>query len=76
MLWRRTLPDEPGKEGMYTKDDLDRDLIGPLTEQAKPAAAPVPDDDPFAVPGLETPWFWRGDEEASMSGVLVDVRST
>ncbi len=58
---------------MYTKDQLDRDLMGPLTEQAKPAV-PVTvaeDEDPHAVPGLQVPWFWRGDEEASISGVMV-----
>lgn len=61
---------------MYTKDDLDRHVTGPLTELATPPAPPVVDDDPFAVPGLQPPSFWRGDEEASLSGLMVDVRST
>lgn len=60
---------------MYTQDQLDKDVTGPLTELAQ-APAPVVDDDPFAVPGLEAPAFWRGDEEASMSGLMADVRST
>lgn len=71
VLWRRTLPDEPGKEGMYTKDELDRDVMGPLTELTQPPAPVAGDDDPFAVPGLEAPPWWRGDEEAAMSGLQV-----
>ena len=70
------MPDEQGKEGMYTKDQLDADLMGPLTEQAAPAPQAAEDDDPFAVPGLPAPPWWRGDEEASISGVMVNVRST
>jgi hypothetical protein len=58
---------------MYTKDQLDRDLMGPLTEQASPPPSAVVDDDPFAVPGLEPPAFWRGDEEATLSGLLVKL---
>ena len=56
---------------MYTKDDLDKDLIGPLTEQGSPPPQATVDDDPFAVPGLQAPSWWRGDEEASISGVMV-----
>lgn len=64
---------------MFTQAQLDRELaVGSMEMLGDvPRATPAePDDDPFAVPGLEVPAFWRGDEEASMSGLMVDVRST
>jgi hypothetical protein len=68
-----TLPEEPGKEGMYTKADLDRDLIGPLTTLGQSKPAPVDEPDEWTVEGLEPPSWWQGDEEAAMSGLHVKI---
>jgi hypothetical protein len=66
-----TLPDVPGKEGTYTKTDLDRDLIGPLTTLGHTRPVPVDEPDEWTVEGLEPPAWWHGDEEASMTALTV-----
>lgn len=67
-----TLPDAPDKElGTYTKADLDRDLIGPLTTLGQSRPTPVDEPDEWTVEGLEPPPWWRGDEEASMTALTV-----
>lgn len=69
-----TLPETPSSEhGTYTKADLDRDLIGPLTTLGESRRAPVDEPDEWTVDGLEPPPWWQGDEEAALSGLHVKI---
>lgn len=72
VLWRQTLPENPGRESMTTKDDLDRALLNEPFVSAPPTAPATMDEpDEWTVEGLAPPPWWKGDEEAAMSGLQV-----
>lgn len=73
VTWRHTLPDDPGREGMFTKEDLDKVLLVPFTQTGTTAATETSADEPdeWTVEGLTPPPWWKGDEEASLSGLQV-----